>query len=85
MKITARNLTNDGAKYTEFDNVDEVVIETPDTDGKFVIRMVRDGRLVVMLPEDNDVIRMLIEPISRDSISIQAWKPRLEEFLRKVK
>jgi len=51
----------------------------------FVIRMVRDGRLVVMLPEDNDVIRMLIEPISRDSISIQAWKPRLEEFLRKVK
>jgi len=35
MKITARNLTNDGAKYTEFDNVDEVVIETPDTDGKF--------------------------------------------------
>lgn len=85
MKITARNLTNNGAKYTELDNVDEVVIEMPNTDGKFVIRMLRDGRLAVMLPEDDDVIRMFIEPISRDSISIQAWKPRLEEFLRKVK
>ena len=71
MKVTIHNIGEED--ITVADDAYEVQIEVPGTECKYKIRAHRDGRLIVLFPEDEYkgiVRRMFIEPIGATSILV---------------
>jgi hypothetical protein len=79
MKVYNNVLSEHPHKSLVLEDAFELWIEEPNTSGKFIIRMHRDGRLVILSPQDEGIRRMFIEPIDQFGFLVQCFMPEGEK------